>query len=140
MIKTAISISIAMFSTAGSAQAMIQCIYYDQMVAEADLVVQIQDAKIAEADAAGNCAIAGPTAQVFVGTLALGDWVETVVPCDNLEGIVGPTIWSDVAGLKAARVIELHLSGGSVAGYGAGIALLDGLTETPAWKPLCGAE
>lgn len=140
MIKTAICIAIAMLSTASSAQAMIQCIYYDQMVAEADLVVQIQDAKIGEADAAGNCAIAGPTAQVFVGTLAVGDWVETGVPCDNAQGLVGPTIWTDVTGLKAAKVIELHLSGGSVAGYGAGIALLDSPTETPAWKPLCGAE
>ncbi len=125
---------------AGPSQAMIQCIYYDQMVAESDLVVQIENAKIGEADAAGNCAISGPATQVFVGTLAAGDWVETVVACDNSEGIAGPTIWSDVASLKAAKVIELHLRAGDIAGYGAGLVLLDGLTETPAWKPLCGEE
>lgn len=131
---------VAVALAASPSQAMIQCIYYDQMVSDADLVVQIEDAKIAEADAAGNCALAGPAAQVFVGALAVGDWVETMVPCDNLQGIVGPTIWSDVTSLKAANVIELYLQAGGVAGYGAGIALLDGLTETPAWKPLCGAE
>lgn len=132
-------LGVAVALAASPSQAMVECLSYDQMVSDADLVVQIEDAKIGAADAAGNCAIAGPAALVFVGALAVGDWVETRVPCDNVTQIGGPTIWTDVTGLKAARVIELHLSGGAVAGYGAGIALLDGLTETPAWKPICGA-
>lgn len=121
------------------AQAMIQCIYYDQMVAEAVDVVQLDAAKIGAPDANGNCSISGHISRVFLGMLQVEGWLETAAPCDNVQGMVGPVMWTDPGALAQAKVIELHLApGGSIAGYGSGIALLDALTETPAWKPLCG--
>jgi hypothetical protein len=126
---------------AGPSHAMIQCIYYDEMVAEATLVVQIEGAKISDPDAGGNCVVSGPVVQIFSGAMALGDWIETAVPCHFDEPIAGPTIWTSPEALKAARVIELHLNDGQgMTGYGAGIALLDAVTPEPAWKPMCGGE
>ena len=125
---------------ANASHGMIQCIYYDEMVAEAAVVVQLETPKISEPDAGGNCTISGPVAQVFAGALTQGDWIEASVPCFYDEPIAGPTIWSDEGALKAAKVIELHLDGSTVAGYGAGIVLLDALTREPAWKPLCEGE
>ena len=68
-------LGVAVALAASPAQAVIHCNWCDQMVSDADLVVQSGDAKIAEADAAGNCALAGPAARVFVGALAVGDRV-----------------------------------------------------------------
>lgn len=121
---------------AGPSQAMIECIHYDEMVAAAPVVVQIEGAKIGPADANGNCAVSGQIDRAFRGA-EVGGWIETLVACDNPQGIVGPVLWTAFAQLKAARVIELHLQDGQVAGYGAGIMLLRALTDAPAWEPAC---
>ena len=124
---------------AGPANAMIQCIYYDQMIAEAAKVVQIAAPKVGATDANGYCAVSGQISRVFVGAAQVDDWLETSVPCDNVQGIAGPVIWTAGAALAAAKVIELHLDGADqIAGYGAGVVLLDVLTDSPMWKPLCG--
>lgn len=124
---------------AGPSQAMIQCIYYDQMVSAAVDVIQLDAAKIGAADENGMCGISGHVSRVFAGALQVDDWVDSSAPCDNAKGLDGPTIWTDAAALAQAKVIELHLDGdGQIAGYGAGLILLDATTETPAWKPVCG--
>ena len=120
------------------AQAMIQCIYYDQMVAEAVDVVQLDDAKVGAPDASGNCSISGHIARVFAGGLQVDGWLDSAAPCQNAQDVAGPAIYTNADALAQAKVIELHLAaGGGIAGYGAGIKLLDALTESPAWKPLC---
>ena len=124
---------------AGPANAMIQCIYYDQMIVQAAKVVQIAAPKVGAADANGYCAVSGYISRAFVGAAQVADWLDTSVPCDNVQGIAGPVIWTGAADLAAAKVIELHLDdAGQIAGYGAGVVLLDVLTDSPMWKPLCG--
>ena len=55
--------------------------------------------------------------------------------------MVGQTLRTDATALATAKVVELHLDeDGSVAGYGAGIALLDTVSQSPMWKPICGAD
>lgn len=121
--------------------AVLECLYYDQGVAAAALVVQIETPKVSPADANGDCAVTGPATRVFAGTLVVGDWVTALVPCDNALGMVGQTLWTDATALATAKVVELHLDeDGSVAGYGAGIALLDTVSQSPMWKPICGAD
>jgi hypothetical protein len=44
---------------------------------------------------------------------------------------------TNYADLAVAPVIELHLSEGLVASYGAGLAILPELTDAPARPPLC---
>lgn len=138
MIRLAI---IGLLLAAAPAHAMIECIYYDQMVAEAVDVVQLDDAKVGVPDVNGNCSISGPVSRVFAGGLQADVWLDSAAPCDNAQGIAGPMIWTNAEALAQAKVIELHLAaGGGIAGYGAGIVLLDAPTETPAWKPICNAE
>ena len=129
----------AVVLVAGPAQALIECIYYDQMVAAAVSVVQMESPKVGAADAQGNCALSGHIARVFGGTLQVDTWLETAVPCENSQDIAGPAIYTGSEALMGSKVIELHLDqAGQITGYGAGVVLLDALTESPMWKPLCG--
>lgn len=124
--------------SAGPSQAMLQCTYYDELVGLAPVVIQIENPTFTPPDAQGTCFVAGTVARVFAGEVALGTQVVAMVPCVNVDGIAGPIIWTDPQALAAARVIELHMDNPSIpAGYGAGIVLLDALTDTPAWKPMC---
>ena len=136
MIKLAV---IGLVLTAAPAQAMLECVYYDESVAEAVDVVQLDGAKIGSPDENGNCSISGHISRVFAGGLQVDGWLDSAAPCDNSQGIAGPVIYSNAEALAQAKVIELHLdAGGGIAGYGAGIVLLDGPTEAPAFKPMCG--
>lgn len=122
------------------AHAVLECIYYDEMVAAAVDVIQLDGPKVGSPDENGNCSISGHISRVFVGGLQVDNWLDSVAPCDNSQGLAGPTIWTDGTALAQAKVIELHLdAGGEIAGYGAGITLLDTLSDSPAWKPRCAA-
>ena len=129
---------IGLVLAATPAHAVLECIYYEEMVAEATDVVQLDGAKVSGPDAGGYCAISGHISRVFVGGLQVDGWLDSAAPCDFTQGPAGPTIWSDADALAQAKVIELHLAaGGEIAGYGAGILLLDALSDSPMWKPFC---
>lgn len=132
---------------AGPAAAMMQCQHYDEMVAEAATVVQVTPISVVPPPEGGqgDCQLSGKIVRNFKGLFPVGAVIETTVPCDapHTSGVarppmVGATIWRSLAALEGAAVIELHLAGdGGVAGYGAGVVLLEVPTEAPAWRPIC---
>jgi hypothetical protein len=119
------------------AEAAIQCQYHDEAVAAATVVVQITDPHIAAADTPGYCTITGTVQRSFRGDIALGSTLSTSTPCDTAPFPPGPQIVTAQSSLAAAPVIELHLTQGEVASYGAGLAVLPALTDAPARPPLC---
>jgi hypothetical protein len=136
-----------MLGAAGPAMAALQCQYYDQMVAEAVMVMQIavQSVEPPEGGGQGRCSVTGEIVRSFKGPHPVGTVVQTAIPCeaplpDGAEAAIeiGPTIWWKFDALAAARVIELHIApGGGPAGYGAGVRLLAAPTDAPVWEPLC---
>ena len=66
------------------AQAALQCEYYDQLVAEAAMVMQIAPSLI-EAPAAQSefCRVQGEVIRAFKGPHPVGTMIETSIPCQN---------------------------------------------------------
>lgn len=120
------------------AEAAIQCQYHDEAVAAATVVVQITDPHITPADTPGHCIITGIVQRSFRGDTAIGSTLSTSTPCDSAAFPPGPQIVTAQSDLAAAPVIEMHLTMGLVASYGAGLAILPDLTDAPARPPLCG--
>jgi hypothetical protein len=122
-----------------AAHAAIACQYHEQAVALATVIVQIDAVAVTGPDENGDCGITGTVQRSFLGDLALGSTVTTTTPCDaTILRAPGPQIYTDFGVLSAARVIELHLTDGAVASYGAGLAVLDALTDAPARPNMCG--
>ncbi|NCO86885.1 MAG: hypothetical protein GW886_09700 [Rhodobacterales bacterium] len=123
---------------AGPAAAMLQCHHYDEMVAEATMVMQIAPTDVTGPDPAGNCTVTGTIVRSFKGPHPAGTLVGTMVPCDNPQMLIGATIWQDAAALRRARIVELHIAPtGGPAGYGAGVLLLDAETDAPTLTSFC---
>lgn len=114
----------AMALAAGPAQAMLPPCEYDNLVRMADTVVQITGITVEHGAVATDCVVTGAVVKVLRGTLNAGDVVTVTVACE-WDGMVGGTIYQDRATLEAAQMIELHLSGGTVAGDGAGLDVMD---------------
>ncbi len=114
------------------AQAMLAPCYYDEALRAATIVVQVAPLTIGAPDDQGWCRVEASVLRPFAGPLATDDRIATALPCQWPEGLVGPVHWSDLAALQAAKVLELHLNADfSIAGYGAGLRLLDSVTEVP---------
>jgi hypothetical protein len=138
---------VMMLGAAGPAMAALQCQYYDQMVAEAPMVMQIAVESVVppEGGGQGRCIVSGEIVRSFKGPHPVGTGVQTAIPCEAPlpEGAaadieIGATIWWDFDALAAAAVIELHAAPeGGPAGYGAGVRLLDAPTAAPVWTPHC---
>ena len=94
------------------------------MVQEATDVVQIKHYDLIPA-AAGemDCTLTGAVTAVLRGEMKEGDVLSVAIPCEPLAGMVGPQSFTLFEDLKAAAWVELHLTDGAVAGYGAGLAL-----------------
>ena len=133
--------------TAQPGAAMMQCHYYDEMVAEAVMVVQVAPSSIVPPPQGGqgDCTLTGKIVRKFKGKYPVGTVIRTSVPCEAPQTsgpqrppMVGATMWRSLEALEGAAVIELHLAAeGGPAGYGAGVVLLDAPTETPAWRSVC---
>lgn len=133
--------------TAQPGAAMIECHYYDEMVAEAVAVVQVAALSIVPPPdgGQGDCTLTGKIVRNFKGKYPVGTVIRATVPCDAPQTsgaerppMVGATMWRSLDALEGAAVIELHLATeGGPAGYGAGVVLLDAPTETPAWRSVC---
>ena len=123
---------------AGPAAAVLECQYYDEFVAAAVMVIQITDTTVTGPDAGSNCTLTGTVARVFTGDMAIGTRVQTPVPCDNIQGTVGGTIWTESTRLAAAPVVEVHIGAeGGPAGDGAGVVLLEALSDAPSYQSFC---
>ncbi|MGL5010032.1 MAG: hypothetical protein ACRC6I_09125 [Paracoccaceae bacterium] len=119
------------------AQAAIECKYHELAVAEATVIVQIDQIITSDANAEGYCAITGTVQRSFKGDTTIGSQITVTNPCNGRAFPPGPQIATDQAALAAALVLELHLTGGEVASHGAGLAILPALTDAPARTPMC---
>jgi hypothetical protein len=106
------------------AHAMLPPCEYDNLVRAADTVVQITGITVEHGQVTTDCVVTGAVVKVLRGSLEKGDVVTVVVACE-WDGMVGGTIYHDRAGLEAAQMIELHLSDGQVAAYGAGLNIMN---------------
>lgn len=114
------------------AQAMLAPCYYAEALRAATIVVQAAPVSIGAPDDQGWCEVEAKVLRSFAGPMAEGDSLTTALPCRQPEGMVGPVHWSDLATLQAARVLELHLNADFlVAGYGAGLQVLDVTSAAP---------
>ncbi len=129
-------------------QAALECSAYDDLVAQAVMIMQIAPSNIVppEGGGEGNCTVTGAIVRSFLGPHPVGTVVQTAIPCkapitnpDLANPVtVGPTRWWDYAELQAAAVIELHIAPtGGPAGHGAGVVLLEEPSEAPMWQSLC---
>lgn len=133
---------------AGPAAAALECRYYDEMVLDAVMVMQVAVASVVPpaGGGQGDCVLTGEIVRNFKGPHPVGTRIQTTVFCeapvaDGVEPdvMVGATIWWRYAALAEAAVVELHIGpGGGPAGYGAGVVLLEAPTEAPAWVSACG--
>ena len=123
-----------------AAQAMLPPCVYDEMIAGATDVVQIVEPAVTGPDAQGICDLRGVIARSFRGALVVGDKLALSLACANVDGLVGAQIYRDPEAMQNAAAIELHLTGGGVAGYGAGLFVLPALTEALHWQTECGPE
>jgi hypothetical protein len=117
--------------------AAIACEYQEAQVAEASAIIQIDQISVSPANAEGYCTITGTVQRSFKGDIAVGSEVTFANPCDHEPFPPGPQIITEQDALAAAPVIELHLIEGEVASYGAGLAVLDALTDAPARPNMC---
>lgn len=117
--------AVALALAALPAQAALSPCTYDDLVKAADTVVQIDQIRVsAPLKDPLACLVEGRIAHVLRGEAAVGDGIAVTVACE-WDGMVGPTMYNDRAALAAAAMIELHLTGGEVAGYGAGLSIID---------------
>jgi hypothetical protein len=133
---------------AAPAQAALQCNYYDDMVAEAVMVMQIVPTEVVppEGGGQGNCEVSGEIVRSFLGPHPVGTVIRTTIRCESplppdvtAPVEVGGTVWWDFEALRDAAVIELHIAPeGGPAGYGSGVAILPAPTEAPARVSACG--
>ena len=140
-----LTLSLAML--ANGAQAALQCDAYDDLVAQAAMVMQIAVTEVvAPTNDQQVCTLRGQIVRSFSGPHPVGTPIETLIGCDGYpipqasEPVieVGPTIYWDFDALRAAAVIELHIAAaGGPAGHGAGVWLLDAPTDAPQWQPYC---
>jgi hypothetical protein len=131
-----------------TAQAALQCNYYDDFVAAAVMVMQIDDVTVSPPATPGaDCTVSGTIVRSFLGPHPVGTRVQTPVPCIGVPAAlggdgeieVGPAIYKDYAALVAAPVIELHIAPESgPAGHGAGVVLLEAPTDSPQYTSMCG--
>lgn len=116
--------SCALILLASPALAMLPPCAYDDLVREADTVVQIAGIRVSAPVAyPTDCMIEGTVAHVLAGSVAPGTPLTVRVACE-WDGAVGGTIYHDRAALQAAELIELHLTRGEVAGFGAGLDIV----------------
>lgn len=73
----------------GLAQAALPPCAYEDMIAEAELVIQVQVAQVLPPDDNGTCMVDGTIVRAFRGPLETGGPVRVRVPCDNPDGMVG---------------------------------------------------
>ena len=124
---------------AGPVSAALSPCVYDDLVAEAQTVVQIDDISLGSAPLSRRCKVSGTVRAVIRGEAALGERITVRVPCRNPDGMVGPDIYTAPEALRAASAAELHLSeAGTITGYGDGFVLIDAITGTEARVPYCG--
>lgn len=138
---------LAVLGVAYPARAALECQYYDQMVAEAVMVMQVAVESVVPpaGGGQGECIVTGEMVRNFKGPHPVGTRIQTSIPCEapvpegvTPEVFVGATAWWRYAALAEAVVIELHIAAeGGPAGYGAGVVLLEAPTEAPAWEPVC---
>jgi hypothetical protein len=131
-----------------SAQAALQCDAYDELVAQSVMIMQIGDITLTRPPFEEiRCTLQGTVLVNFLGPHEPGTRIQTEVTCDgyalqdneipNIE--IGPAIYWDYDRMAASPVIELHIApGGGPSGAGAGIVLLDAVTETPQYSSFCG--
>lgn len=134
---------------AGPAQAALECQYYDQALAEAVMIMQIDRTEVTlPPDGSTSCTLRGTIIRSFLGPHPVGTLIETQVPCDGFVQStgepapieVGPAIYRSVDALAAAPVVELHIAPeGGPAAYGGGVILLDAPTEAPVSRRFCGS-
>ena len=131
------------------ARAALECQYYDQMVAQAVMIMQIEKTTVtppSATDSRNRCTVQGTIVRSFLGPHPVGTLIETVIPCigyplppgtdDDIE--IGATVFKDFDALRDAAVIELHIAPeGGPAGYGAGARLLDAATDAPTYTSFC---
>lgn len=128
---------------AGAAQATLPPCSYDAMVRDASLVIQVRVEEVSMRPGGLSCTVRGPVLTVLRddGRIAVGQRAAFELPClgEGSTPYPGPDIYREATTIAATPVIEYHgLSGGGVAGHGAGAVLLDAPTETIAWQPECG--
>ncbi|GGL60795.1 hypothetical protein [Wenxinia marina] len=132
---------------AAPAHAALPCDVYDELVAEAVMVMQIADIAVVAPESGSACTVRGTVVRTFAGPHPPGTRIQTSIPCDGYPlppGVVpdieiGATLYWDFDALSSAAVIELHIAPeGGPAGYGAGVAVLAEPTEAPARAPTCG--
>jgi len=118
--------------------ALSPCVY-DDLVAEAQTVVQIDDISLGLAPLSRSCPVSGTVRAVIRGEATVGERITVRVPCRNPDGMVGPDVYTSPRALRAATAAELHLtSAGTITGYGDGFVLIDAVTGTEARVPYCG--
>ncbi len=111
------------------------CIY-DELVDQAVDVVQLTDLSLREDGADDICRVEGNVVTVFQGRFQPGQRLRFSVPCAIDQPPVGLTVYHATDALDIAEVIEVHFGAdGEVAGYGAGLTVLDAPTNAIAWRP-----
>lgn len=143
-----LTLTLTLAMLADGAQAALQCDAYDDLVAQAVMVMQIAVTEVvAPTNDQQVCILRGQIVRSFSGPHPVGTQIETALGCDGYpipEGVepvveVGPRMFWDFDTLRAAAVIELHIAAqGGPAGFGAGVWLLDAPTDAPQWQPSCG--
>ena len=129
------------------AQAALPCDVYDEQVAAAAMILQIGAIEV-ERPPLGDlrCTLRGTVLQSFRGPIAPGTRIETRLACagypeaadEEIPVEPGSTVYWDFDALRGAAVIELHIAAeGGPAGSGAGVVLLDAVTDAPAFRGSC---
>lgn len=113
---------------------------YDDLVAAATDVVQLNDLSLREDGPDDMCQMEGTVIRAFRGDFERGQRLRFSVPCAIDQPPVGATIFHATDALDIAEVVEVHFNaGGEIAGFGDGLITLEQATDAMAWRPFCGA-
>jgi len=125
--------------TALPARAVLPPCVYDDLVAAATDVVQLEDLTLREDGPDDMCQMEGNVIASFRGRFEPGQRLRFSVPCDiDRPPLVGPTIYHATDALDAADYIEVHFNAeGEIAGHGDGLIVLEAPTEEIFWRPYC---
>ena len=112
---------------------------YDELVAEAVIVLQLTDPRV-ERRGRNICRLTGTVAVVHRGDVSPGQSVTADFACAvDRPPTIGGTVYHAPDGIGAAGAVELHIdASGHIAGEGIGLIALDAVTDRIAWQPYCG--